>query len=89
MVGLIPLWLTYIIPLWPTSRQADGESVHRASDSSPSTVQYVCVNHSSRHIGMPEQFLNRPDIVAILKQARDNAFKPFDSFEPFDSLRAF
>ena len=28
IVSLIPLWLTCIIPLWPTRRQADGESVH-------------------------------------------------------------
>jgi len=39
MVGLIPLWPTSIIPLGPTERQSDGESVHRASDSSPATVQ--------------------------------------------------
>jgi len=86
MVGIIPLWLTCIIPLWPTRRQADGESVHRASDSPPATVQNMGVDHGCSNIGVPEQFLNRADVVAIFKQVRGNAFKPFDSFEPFESL---
>ena len=30
MVGLNPIWLTGIIPLWPPRRQADGQPVHRA-----------------------------------------------------------
>jgi len=67
MVGLFPIWLTGLIPLWPSRRQADGESVHRASDSPPATVQDMGVNHSGRYIGMPEQLLNRPDVVAILE----------------------
>ena len=86
MVGLFPIWLTGLIPLWPTSRQADGQSVHRATDTPAPTVQDMGVNHSGRYIGMPEQLLNRPDVVAVLKQVRGNAFKPFDSFEPFESL---
>jgi len=86
MVGLFPIWLTGLIPLWPTSRQADGQSVHRATDTPAPTVQNMGVNHSGRYIGMPEQLLNRPDVVAVLKQVRGNAFKPFDSFEPFESL---
>ena len=78
IVGLIPLWLTSIIPLWPTRRQADGQSIHRASDSSPATVQDMGVDHGCSNVGVPEQLLNCSDVVAILKQVRSNAFKPFD-----------
>ena len=67
MVGLFPIWLTGLIPLWPTSRQADGQSVHRATDTPAPTVQDMGVNHSGRYIGMPEQLLNRPDVVAVLQ----------------------
>ena len=70
MVGIIPLWLTCIIPLWPSRRQADGEAVHRASDSSPPTVQHVRVDHGRTDIGVPEQFLNRADVVAIFRKMR-------------------
>jgi len=45
MVGLILLWLTSIIPLGPTRRQSDGQSVHRASDSSPAAVQDMGVDN--------------------------------------------
>ena len=68
MVGIMPLWLTCIIPLWPTRRQADGESVHWASDSSPATVQDMGVYHRGAHVGVSEQLLNRADIVAIVQQ---------------------
>jgi len=67
MVGLFPLWLTSIIPLWPTRRQADGESIRRATDTPAPTVQDMSIHHSSRYIGMPEQLLNRPDVVAVLQ----------------------
>ena len=73
MVGIIPLWLTCIIPLWPTRRQADGESVHRASDSPPATVQNMGVYHRGAHVGVPEQFLNRTDVVAIFQKMRGEA----------------
>ena len=67
MVGFFPIWLTCIIPLWPAKRETDGESIRRASDSSPATVQDVGVDHGCRDIGVPEQFLNRPDVVAVLQ----------------------
>jgi len=35
MVGLIPIWLTSLIPLGLTRWQTDGESICRASDSPP------------------------------------------------------
>lgn len=43
IVGLIPLWLTCIIPLWP-HRQADTEAVHRVLDSPPASLQNMGVN---------------------------------------------
>ncbi len=82
MVGLIPIWLTSLIPLWPTRRQADGESaksgaaasrlyaVHRASDYPPSAVQNLRADHRGAHIGVSQEFLNRPDIVATFQQMR-------------------
>jgi len=73
MVGLIPLWPTSIIPLGPTRRQSDGESVHRASDSSPATVQNMGVYHRGAHVGVPEQFLNRADVVPIFQKMRGEA----------------
>ena len=66
MVGLIPLWLTCIIPLWPTRRQADGQSVRRAADSSPATVQDTGVDRGT-DVGVSEQLLTRANIVAVLK----------------------
>ncbi len=51
IVSLIPLWLTCIFPLWPTRRQADGESAHWASDSLPTSIQNMGVNRS-RHVPM-------------------------------------
>ena len=53
--------------------QADGESIHRASDSSPATVQNMGVYHRGAHVGVPEQFLNRADVVAIFQQMRGEA----------------
>jgi hypothetical protein len=59
MVGLFPLWLTSIIPLWPTRRQADGESaksgaaasrlyaVRRATDTPARTVQDMSINRGA------------------------------------------
>ena len=36
------------------------------------------VDHGCSNVGVPEQLLNCSDVVAILKQVRSNAFKPFD-----------
>ena len=45
-------------------------SVERASDreAAPSLVQDVGVNHSRADVAVAEEFLNRPDVDAILKQ---------------------
>ena len=54
----------------PTSpcRPPRSEAIDRALHPSPSPVQYVGVHHRRADIPMPEQFLNRPDVVAILEQ---------------------
>jgi len=54
-----------IIPLWPFRRQADGQPVHLASDSPPTTVQNMGVDYCGAHVGVAEQLLNRADAVAI------------------------
>src|SRR5262249_10570681 len=68
LTGIVPLWLTWIIPLWPPLEQTDGKSVHRALDSLPAAVQNMGVNHSCAHVAVPEQFLHGPDVVPILQQ---------------------
>ena len=65
LTSLSPLWLTGLIPLWPTNRLDSTDSVQRASDSPPATVQDMGVDHCGTDVGVPEQFLNRADIVTI------------------------
>ena len=69
-----------------TTFRAKSELIGRAVDSPTTAVQNVGVNHGRTDILVPEQLLDRPNIIAVLKQVRGNAFKPFDSFEPFESL---
>lgn len=71
-----------ILPLWPSRSQF----VCRAADSSTASIQNVRINHCSVYVAVPEQLLNRANIVAILKSVRYNAFKSFDSSELFESL---
>ena len=68
MVGIIPLWLTGLIPLWPPRGQANGQSIHWASDYSPATVQDMGVNHGGTDVGVSEKLLNCANIVAIFQQ---------------------
>jgi hypothetical protein len=68
LTGLSPLWLTSLIPLWPTNRLDGTDSAQRASDSPRTSVQDMGVNHCGTDVGVPEQFLNRADIVAIFEQ---------------------
>ena len=44
------------------------ELVERAPDTSPALVQDVGINHGRTHIAMPEQFLDRSDVVPGLEQ---------------------
>lgn len=42
--------------------------VERASDASAAAVQDVGVDHRGRDVGVAEEFLDRPDVVAGLEQ---------------------
>ena len=55
-------------------------------NSLTAAIQDMGIDHRGANILVPEKFLNSPDVVSILQQARGNTFKPFDSFEPFESL---
>ncbi len=44
------------------------QDVHRASYAPPAAVEDVGVNHRGTDIPMPQQFLDRPDVVSVLEQ---------------------
>jgi hypothetical protein len=44
--------------------------VERAIHASTALVQHVRVNHRRAHVFMPQQFLDRADIVAVFQQVR-------------------
>ncbi len=46
------------------------QRIHWVSHSPPATIQDVSVDHRCFHILMPEQFLNRSDVVPIFEQMR-------------------
>ena len=68
------------------SHQPDGLAIKGLGHLTAHNDCLRIIYHRGAHVGVPEQFLNRTDVVAIFKQVRGNAFKPFDSFEPFESL---
>jgi hypothetical protein len=41
------------------------EVVGGAADPPPPAIEHMGVNHPSAHIPMPEQLLNRPDVIAV------------------------
>jgi len=44
-------------------------SVERAANTaSSSVVQNMSIDHGRRDVGVSEQFLDRPDVVAVLQQ---------------------
>jgi len=47
-----------------------GEQVGRATDTSPSPIQNMRINHRRADVPMSEQFLDGPDVVPILEQMR-------------------
>ena len=69
-IRIIPLWLTGIVRLGPPRRHVEDKSVHRASDSSPTPIQNMRVDHRGAHVGVPEQLLNRADVVAVFQKMR-------------------
>ena len=56
--------------LTPPYSRPSSETVHGAVDPFPSSVQYVGIDHCRLHVLMPEQFLNRADIIAIFQEVR-------------------
>ena len=58
--------------------------VRRTENPTAATIQNMCVNHGCRHILVAQKLLNSSNVIAIFKQARGNAFKPFDQFETLE-----
>ena len=52
------------------------QRVNRAFNSLTATVENVSIDHSRLHILVPEQLLNRANVVAVLKQARGEGMSP-------------
>ena len=44
------------------------QSIDRAVDTTPAPIQDVRVNHGRAHVPVPEQFLHRPNVIAILQE---------------------
>jgi hypothetical protein len=44
------------------------QDVHRASDAPPTAVENVRVDHRRAYIAMPQQFLDRPEVVTVLEE---------------------
>jgi len=44
------------------------QDVHRAANAAPAAVEDVCVDHRGTHIPVPQQLLDRPDVVSVLEQ---------------------
>ena len=49
------------------------ELVERAPDAPPALVQDVGIDHGRTHVAMPEQLLDRSDVVPGLEQMRREA----------------
>ncbi len=61
------LWGSPPIPVWE-GRLWSGQDVRGASDTSSSPVEDMCVDHCRADVFMPEQLLDRPDIVPVFEQ---------------------
>ena len=63
--------------LMPAYRQrprcSSSERVERAPYREPAALQHVRIDHGRREIAVPEQFLNRPDVVTAHQQVRREA----------------
>ena len=46
------------------------QDIHRASDAASATVEYVGIDHRRAYIAMPQQLLDRPDVVAVFEEVR-------------------
>jgi hypothetical protein len=52
----------------PTGR--DSQSIGRAPDAKRPPVEHVRIHHRRAHVSVTEQFLDCPNVVAILEQVR-------------------
>ena len=53
--------------LTPRCRLLRSQAVNRAVNPLSASVQHVSVNHRRAYIPMPEQFLNRTDVIAVFQ----------------------
>ncbi len=63
----------------PPSPSAQPQPIGRAADTPSTSVQDVGIDHGGAHILMAKQFLDRPNVIAILKQGsreRQKARRP-------------
>jgi hypothetical protein len=58
--------------LIPSFIPLGSETVHGGVDPFPTPVQHVGIHHRRLHVPMPEQFLNRTDVIAVFQQMRDD-----------------
>ena len=49
------------------------DSIEWTPHRQPAAIQDMRVNHGGLHIFVPEEFLDRPDIIALLQQMRREA----------------
>jgi hypothetical protein len=56
------------ILIYPTRRPGDCQSVKRTLDPSHTSVQDMGINHCRADVVVSEKFLDRPDIISVLKQ---------------------
>lgn len=66
----IPTDLHSSLPYLPGCWQALSQAVSRAVNSSAASIEDMCVDHCRADVLVPEKFLDRPNIVAVLKQMR-------------------
>jgi len=67
-----------------TPQPSTQQIVRRATNSTPTTVKHVRVNHSRRYIFVTQQLLNRSDVIPVVN--RRNSFKTFQPFKWFKSF---
>ena len=59
-------------PSWRDTA-SHGALVEWTADADPPAIQHMCIDHRRLHIFVAQQFLDRPDIIALLQQMRRKA----------------
>ena len=65
------------------------QSVQRALTALSEALQYMCVDHRCRNVGVPQQLLHRPDICPVLQHMRRETMAQRMASCPFRNLRPF